>query len=514
MTARTLSAEFLRGERVRKQSSAAVTGTAAKRQFLAAASSRLTMDWPTINLGPDEIVRRDLRALRGRSRWLADNNGYYLKYIRMCTLNIVGPSGVRLEAKVLGRDGVAPDYEASTKIELAWREWSKIGNAVRRAKMTRADLERVVIGSVVRDGEVFIRKWYGTGPFGFQLELVDPMRVPEHYNVRPDATTVEVINGIEYTDGEPTAYYIADRGTASDYAGARYTRVPAQYIEHIYLQLWGEQKRGIPWMASGMQRIHMMDRYEHAEVIAARIAAENSGGYFTSRPDVSADAFAGDTGADDPTVEYLDSEAVKFGVLPDGYDFRQYDSNHPNGAFEALHSKLLRGIAAAGDVPYFSFANDLGDVNYSTARVGMLEVRDNWQEKQQWFVSHFHEVIYPDWLNMAVASGKLLLNFADLRAGRYLRVGWAPRSWSWIDPEKEANGNLKRVRMGVAAPSDVAAEQGKEFEDVIEQTARDKRLVESAGLVLEDIFGPPARKEQSGLAASLGVYKINGHEYA
>ena len=230
MTARTLSAEFLRGERVRKQSSAAVTGTAAKRQFLAAASSRLTMDWPTINLGPDEIVRRDLRALRGRSRWLADNNGYYLKYIRMCTLNIVGPSGVRLEAKVLGRDGVAPDYEASTKIELAWREWSKIGNAVRRAKMTRADLERVVIGSVVRDGEVFIRKWYGTGPFGFQLELVDPMRVPEHYNVRPDAATVEVINGIEYTDGEPTAYYIADRGTASDYAGARYTRVPAQYI--------------------------------------------------------------------------------------------------------------------------------------------------------------------------------------------------------------------------------------------------------------------------------------------
>jgi lambda family phage portal protein len=521
-----------------RQSRPALFGKHAKRQFLAAQSNRLMMDWPTVNLSPDEIVRRDLRALRGRSRWLADNNGYYMKYIRMNTLNIVGPSGVRLESKVLKADGVTPDPEAVTKIEIAWREWSKIGNAVRRAKMTRTDLERVMIGSVVRDGEVFLRKWYGTGTFGFQIELIDPMRIPTEMNQAPDSNGIEIINGIKYTDGEVTSYFIAQRGTAMDYAGTKYSEVPAKYVEHLYFQLWAEQKRGIPWMASGMQRIHMMDRYEHAEVTAARIAAENGGGYFTSKPEVDPEAGFSGTKADGSKeydddgvdIEMLESEAGKFGILPEGYDFKQYDSNHPNSAFESLHSKLLRGIAASGDVPYFSFANDLGDVNYSSARIGLLEVRDNWQEKQQWFVNHFHEVIYPDWLNMAMASGRLNLTYAD--RWRYMRVSWAPRSWSWVDPQKEAEGNLKRIRMGAAAPSDVTAEQGKEFEEVIEQTARDKATADKYGITLDDIFSPeqPATPAQSAagknsrdimarieaIEASLGIgaHKLNGHEHA
>lgn len=503
-------------------------GKMAKRQFLAAAQSRLTMDWPAVNLSNDEQLTRNLRALRGRSRWLADNNGYYMRYIGMCTMNIVGPSGVRLESKVLKSNGIDADTAANMQIELAWREWSKKGVCTRRSKFTRVDLERIIIGSVVRDGEVLIRKWFGYGPHGYQLELIDPMRLPVDLNKTIDNRT-EIINGIEYVDGDVSAYYIGKRGMKCDYDATQAERVPARFIEHLFFPLWPEQKRGFPWLASGMQRLHMMDRYENAEVIAARVAAENGGGFFKTSAAVEGDGFTGDSEDDgEAEIEYMESEAGSFGKLPEGWEFQQFDPKHPTNAFEALHSKLLRGIAAAGNVPYFSFANDLGDVNYSSARVGILEVRDNWQEKQNWLVSWLHEIIYPEWLRMSVTTGALNLSPSDL--WRYQRVSWAPRAWNWVDPEKEAKGNLQKVKMGSASLSDIAAEQGKEFEEVVEQLARDKAMLEAAGISLTDVFGesstgpdapPPAAgraqdliRRIEELERRLSGMNINGHRYA
>lgn len=458
-------------------------GHAAKRHFLAAAQSRLTFDWPTTNISNDEAIARDLSALRGRSRWLADNNGYYQRFISLCVMNIVGPTGIRLEAKVQQQGKTDLDTAACQRIEMAWKSWRKLGVSTKRAKWTGTDLERVIVGTVVRDGEVFLRKWFGEGDHGYKLEMIDPMRIPTGMNRKIDSAT-EIINGIEYVDGEVVAYYISPKNTASDFAPSSYTRVEARYMMHLYFPLWVEQKRGVPWLSSGMQRLHMMDKYEHAEVVAARVAAENGGGFFKENVEVADDGFTGD-GEDGQLdeIEYMDSEAGTFGKLPPGWEFQQFKSDHPNSAFEALHSKLLRGISASGNVPYFSFANDLGDVNYSTARVGILEVQDNWREKQQWLINWYHEQIYTDWLRMAITSGAVVA-YASSDFYRYQRVSWAGRGWSWIDPEKEAAGNLAKLQMGSISLSDIAAEQGKEFEDVVDRISQELEIIKKAGINL------------------------------
>jgi lambda family phage portal protein len=454
-----------------------------KRQFVAAAAGRLRNDWPSINMSSDEELYRDLRALRGRSRWLAKNNGYYRRFLDMCVDNIVGPVGVRLEAKVRSRNDEL-DRAANSAIEDAWRRWGRKGVSMRRSQWTRTDAERAAVFSVARDGEVFIRKWYGVGEFGFQLEMIDAMRVPVEMN-RVEGAAVQIINGIEYTDGEATAYYIAKRGMKSDFMPETYERVDAKFILHLYEPVGPEQKRGFPWLAAGMDRIHMLDRYENAEIIASRIAAEKGG--FFSRTAAADSGFTGDDGDSEKEIQMMDSEAGSFGLLPEGYQFQSWDPTHPTSAFESLSNKLLKGIASAGNINYTSLANDLSDVNYSSARIGMLEVRDNWKAKQNWFVGWFHEAIYAEWLRMAMSAGALKLTWS--RIADYERVSWIGRSWAWIDPLKEASANMKNVQMRIKSLSDVAAEQGMEFEDVIERIAKEKELAASAGVDMSEVFG-------------------------
>ncbi|WP_294344703.1 phage portal protein [Prosthecochloris sp.] len=474
-----------------------------KRHFLAGSADRLTQDWPSTTISSDEALYRDLEKIRGRSRWLADNNGYYSKFIQMCRSNILGPKGVRLEAKVLTANGT-PDKAANAAVESAWKEWGRKGNCVFRSQLSKTSLERVIVNTVPRDGEIFLRKWFGKGPNGFMVEVIDPMRVPVALN-RKLGDDAEIINGIEYLDGEVVAYWIGNRGMRYSYSGEQYTRVEAKFIEHLFVPLWAEQKRGFPWMTSSIRRMHMLDRYEEAETIQARIAAEKGG--FFKKPESEQGDYTGE-GADDDSgeVEYMDSEAGVYGSLPPGWDFVQFDPNHPVNAFEAFHSKLLKGIAAGGGVNYTSLANDLSDVNYSSARIGMLEVRDFWRELQQWLIESLHESLYPDWLSMSLSTQALRLPVSMY--DQLLRVSWRPRTWSWIDPQKEAAAAEKYLKMRITTLSELAAERGQDIEDVFDQLQKELQMAKDKGIDLSEYFG----NDNSDDAVRQLIRKaLNGH---
>lgn len=474
-----------------------------KRHFLAGSADRLTQDWPSSTISSDEALYRDLEKIRGRSRWLADNNGYYSKYIQMCRSNILGPKGVRMEAKVITVNG-DPDKAANAALEAAWKDWGRKGHCVFRSLLSKTALERVIVNVVPRDGEVFLRKWYGKGPHGFMLEVIDSMRVPVALNKKLSAES-EIINGIEYLDGEVSAYWIANRGTRYAYSGEKYSRVEAKFIEHLFVPMWAEQKRGFPWMTSSIRRLHMLDRYEEAETIQARIAAEKGG--FFKKPETDQGDFTGvDAEADSDEVEYMDSEAGVYGSLPPGWDFVQFDPNHPVNAFEAFHGKLLKGIAAGGGVDYTSLANDLSGVNYSSARIGLLEVRDFWREMQQWLIENLHEAIFPEWLSMALTTQKLKLPSSMYE--RLLRVSWRPRTWSWVDPLKEAAAAEKYLKMRITTLAELAAERGQDIEDVFEQLQKEMQLAKDKGIDLSEYF---ASSDEENSVRDLIKGSLNGH---
>ena len=61
----------------------------ARRTYDAAAMTRLTYNWPVLNLSSDAEIRANQKPLRARSRDLAINNDYGRKFIGMVISNVI-----------------------------------------------------------------------------------------------------------------------------------------------------------------------------------------------------------------------------------------------------------------------------------------------------------------------------------------------------------------------------------------------------------------------------------------
>ena len=56
------------------------------------------------------------------------------------------------------------------------------------------------------------------------------------------------------------------------------------------------------------------------------------------------------------------------------------------------------------------------------------------------------------------------------------------RSWNWVDPQKEMTAAITGLQAGILSLSDVAANYGKDSEELLSQIARDRALMEQFGI--------------------------------
>jgi capsid protein len=52
------------------------------------------------------------------------------------------------------------------------------------------------------------------------------------------------------------------------------------------------------------------------------------------------------------------------------------------------------------------------------------------------------------------------------------------RAWNWVDPQKEMTAAITGLQAGILSLSDVAANYGKDSEELLSQIARDRALME------------------------------------
>lgn len=58
------------------------------------------------------------------------------------------------------------------------------------------------------------------------------------------------------------------------------------------------------------------------------------------------------------------------------------------------------------------------------------------------------------------------------------------RGFAWVDPQREINANITAVSNGIVSLSDIAANYGRDVEDVFAQIQSDKEMAERYGLKL------------------------------
>lgn len=461
------------------------------RKYIAAEVDRLTDDWPTTLEPAAQVLLRELRNLRARSRFMAENDPYFKRWLQLLETNVVGHQGIRLQCQAKEADG-SPDTWANDALETGFNDWGRVGSCTVDGQKSWVDCQKLYVRTAAQDGEVLVRlvENWPDNPFRLALQFIDIDHLPVELN-QTLRNGNEIRLGIEYDPwSRPVAYHVNRRhpssilGVDSVPRPDDLQRIPAAEIIHGFLPQRILQGRGVPWGHASIMRLKQLQGYETSEAVAARIAASKMGFYKTP----TGEEYEGDDYDEEleiePTTEALPG---MFEQMPSGWEFSQWNPEHPVAAYEAYVLAVLRGAASGLGVCYVSLANDLRGVSYSSLRQGSLDERDHYRMLQTWLIDHFCRRVYERWLTYALGLG--IINLPLAKFDKFARVKWRPRGWAWVDPLKEVKANTEAVKNAFKTMQDVAGEsRGDDVEDIFTQRAYERDLAGEHGHTL-DILG-------------------------
>jgi lambda family phage portal protein len=175
-------------------------------------------------------------------------------------------------------------------------------------------------------------------------------------------------------------------------------------------------------------------------------------------------------------IEYLKpGEEVNFGSPAAASGYGDYTATQ------------LHAIAAGAGVTYEQLTGDFSQVNYSSARAGMLEFREL-VELFRWiyFVPMVCQPIFDWFVDAAWTAGKV-------RTNSYDGVVWTPPKWEWVDPLKDVQGEKLETISGFKTLSSILRGRGLDPDEVFKEYADERAKLKALGLV----FDSSRRRQQT-----------------
>lgn len=454
------------------------------RTYAAANTGRLFADFGASTTSADSELKSALVVLRDRSRDLARNNEYAKRYLGLLKNNVVGDNGFLLQVKATRSNSDDLDQQGNQIVESGFSSWGRVGNCTVDGKMSWRDCQTLAIETLARDGELLVIKHRGKDFHDtFALEFIEADQLDIDYNQSAKEGVNEVRMGVELNKfRKPVAYHFLSSHphdqTHSTYSASKRRRIPADQVIHVYMPLRAGQTRGEPWMAPVIPALKQIAGMREAAVVNARVTASKMG-FFTSP---TGDGFVpDDMDSGNGYTPVMDADPGTFHQLPAGVEFRSFDPQYPASEFDSFHKAVMKGIAAGLGVSYTALASDLEATSYSSIRQGALEERDNYRAIQKFLEDHFIRPVFESWLLAAMEMDKINLpatTFSKFSSAAHFR----PKSWSWVDPVKEMNAAVTGLQAGVISLQDVAAQYGKDVEELMSQIQKDKALAEQFGV--------------------------------
>ena len=489
---------------------AAAYGSGSGGGFAGGSINRLTASLASWSNSVNADLDGALPILRARARSLAANNEHGRRFLSMVAANVVGRQNPKLQVRAMRdqRDPNKPttlDKSANDAIEIHWERWGRTADISGHHK-TFYSLLRTAVKGVARDGEALIRIVRDRRlPYGLGVQLLEADRLDDTLNARLDNGNA-IRQGVE-VDGtlRAVAYYVktSHPGDDSFVAGRPGTeRILAADMIHLFMPERAEQVRGITWMHAVILRGSIIHRFEEAAVVAAEIGASKVAAL--ERAEEAPDMMSSMADAQVGVALQMNIQAGEMFELPPGYKLNGWNPEYPHANFESFLKACLRGLAAGLDVAAHNLTGDMTDVNYSSARIAELAEREMWMILQDWLISSLVMPIYEEWLALSLLSGKITFDISGkaLPADRYEKFRNASRfqgrRWAWVDPLKEAEAQEKLIANKLASRTRIAAEQGDEFDDIIDELAAEKALIEAAGLgAPAPVVAPPSGAEKA-----------------
>lgn len=381
-------------------------------------------------------------------------------------------------------------------VKAGWRCWAETPACDAGEARTLDGLAALMFNGAWTNGDgVAIPYWmprFGY-PAATTVQVIESDRL-SNPNGRPDSARLR--GGVEINEfGAAQAYHIRQAHPGDrffwDAAGLRekWVRIPARTswgrrrVIHAPDTSRAGQSRGVPAVAAVLQQFKVLGDYQRAELKAAVVNAMVA---MVTKSSLGQEAIlemlSGDKDALSTYIKnYNERErsAINFreGLIVPlmfGEDVGGFTPARPSTAYEPFVTTVFRHIATGLNMPYELLMKDFSKTNYSSARAALLEAWRFFQGRRNWLALSFYQAAYELWLEEMVNAGEIEApGFYENKAA-YCRARWIGPGRGWVDPLKEAQAADMRMKIFVSTLEDECAEQGKDWEEVLEQFAEEE----------------------------------------
>jgi len=492
----------------------------------------------------DADILRDASLVRSRARDLERNHPYATMAVRASRLGVIGKKlrySCRPDYKFLGID----QDEAmrwGQEFERVWETYAHgmgfFVDAGRRMNFTA--LMALIHDRDFTDGESFVtaewdarRKWRTC----FQAVDVDRLSNP---NGRPESAYLKA--GVALDDlSAPLGYWVRD-GHPCDIGilGARtmtwsFVRRETDWGRpvalHTFEQLRPGQTRGMSAFASVIAAMKMGQEYTETALQQAILQASYAA-VLTSQQNYkdALEVIAGLPPDEAVSVRDLAEEnleaalehhqtinlrfnGAQIPVLWPGEDLKLVQPGSGAASLNEFQQHATKSYAAGMGVNPVDVSQDYSNVNYSSARMAAASAVRAYEMRRERLVASNAMPMVGAFLEEVIFSGAMKLpkgiapgDFYDAREallkGMFLTQG-APM----LDPVKERQGQQLAVQIGAETLQSIAAEDGQDYLDILDQQAREQ--AERAARGLPPLFAGPV---PNALPGNGGDQKTGGKQ--
>lgn len=418
-------------------------------------------------------------ALSGdlQSKYILSSKYLVSKSRRLVSTNPIASTASKRWVSSMVGNGIKVLW-GNKKVQAAWDIWAKSPNADGYGDLLA--FQTLASKLLFEDGEAFIKFAYNgevtkQNPLPLRLQIVDG-------SMLADSGSFTLSENLYSIGGITFDYYMKPISYSfykSNIFGLYSTPIdiPASEVIHLFKKEYSGQVRGIPYLAPVMAIIDHLN-----ELFLATLERQKSSqalSYIVRRQGAEPFPFLGDN-AHQETQDlsalqerrFKQIQKIKAGsvaYLNLGEDIQVVSPQDIGDSLSKVFDGQLQQISASLDLTFEQLSNNLSEVNYSSARVGMLTANRLISQQQQILL-------------ISVLLTKLTNKFLTLYSlefgDRYKNtpVTFQVPKTDHVDREKEVRATILELQAGLTTLEIELAKRNLNYEDILTQLQKEHNI--------------------------------------
>lgn len=433
--------------------------------------------WLGSRLSADAFLEEDLESTRMKSRELYRND-FVGGAIDSRVEHVVG-TGFTVQAKIKAKPGVVTEEQANLYNEQLEEVYEQVEPKVCRTRK-KSLWQKISLAdrTVDADGECFVVfSDIGTAdaPIPLCVEVIDADRVETPPEFIPDPT---VRMGIKYgKNKEIVGYYVRETHPNDNKEfSLEYKLIPAWRVQHIFVEWFAGQSRGLPWMTRALNRAKDGKDLTEAGIIGAQVEACFAGFIRSNSNPVQRAIGASTSTENGRRLQDVRPGSINYIGKDEEIEFSTPNKTNSVGTLQEYNN---RTIAAATNWPYEMLMKDWRGISFAGGRIILNGAKITTKVRQKLITEAMLTPFWHRLVEESVIVGAVDIDARLYRDNRHVfnRHVWKGPQWSYaINPAEEKKAIAIALDYNLTTLADELAESQQDLEEVIAQRTKEREM--------------------------------------